>query len=106
MLGREVLGPAYGAAWVAAQTSGGAVALRVMADLLAEMPGRPTDWLQTPTYGIYVPILTAAGARFAQLPYYYPIRREITFEAMLDGLRAASTLWLSTACMVRGSSTC
>ncbi|MHA6346357.1 aminotransferase class I/II-fold pyridoxal phosphate-dependent enzyme [Roseivivax sp. CAU 1761] len=106
MLGHEILGPAYGAARVAAQTSGGAVALRVMAELLAQMPGRPTVWLQTPTYGNYVPILTAAGARFAQLPYYDPIRREITFEAMLDGLWTASTLWFSTACMVRGSSTC
>lgn len=88
-LGQEILGTGFGADWVAAQTSGGAVALRVMADLLGQMPEPPTVWLQTPTYGNYVPILSAARARFAPVPYYDPIRREITFEAMLDGLQAA-----------------
>ena len=92
VLGQEILGQDTvrdGGGWVAAQTSGGAVALRVMADLLAQMPAPPTVWLQDPSYGNYVPILTAAGARFAHVPYYDPIRREITFDAMLDGLRAA-----------------
>lgn len=89
VLGQEVLGASWSGDWVAAQTSGGAVALRVMADLLAQMPDPPTVWLQIPTYGNYVPILTAAGAKFAQVPYYDPIRREITFEQMLNGLKAA-----------------
>ncbi|PTX01542.1 aromatic amino acid transaminase [Pararhodobacter aggregans] len=89
LLGAEILGPAHGPGWVTAQTSGGAVALRVMAELLAQMPEPPTIWLQTPTYGNYVPILTAARARFATVPYYDPLRREITFERMLDGLKAA-----------------
>lgn len=89
VLGHEIMGDAYDEGWVAAQTSGGAVALRVMADLLAQMPNAPTVWLQTPTYGNYVPILTAARARYAHVPYYDPIKREITFEQMLDGLSAA-----------------
>ncbi|MBY6163529.1 aromatic amino acid transaminase [Mameliella alba] len=89
VLGHEILGQSYGAEWVAAQTSGGAVALRVMADLLAQMPKPPTVWLQTPTYGNYVPILTAAGARFAHVPYYDPLRRQITFDRMLAGLEKA-----------------
>lgn len=89
VLGLEVLGESYGNDWVAAQTAGGAVALRIMADLLAQMPDPPTVWLQTPTYGNYVPVLRAAGAKFAHVPYYDPIRREITFEQMLDGLKAA-----------------
>ncbi len=88
-LGHEILGDAYGPSWVSAQTSGGAVVLRVMADMLGQMTEKPTVWLQTPTYGNYVPILTAAGARFAHVPYYDPVRRDITFEKMLDGLRAA-----------------
>lgn len=89
VLGHEIMGDAYDNGWVAAQTSGGAVALRVMADLLAQMPNAPTVWLQTPTYGNYVPILTAARARYAHVPYYDPIKREITFDQMLDGLSAA-----------------
>ncbi|MEP4038288.1 aromatic amino acid transaminase [Pseudophaeobacter sp.] len=89
VLGHEVLGKAYDDGWVSAQTSGGAVALRVVADLLAQIPTPPTVWLQTPTYGNYVPILTAARARFAHLPYYDPIKAEITFDRMLEGLSAA-----------------
>lgn len=87
-LRQAVLGDT-GDTWVSAQTAGGAVALRVMADLLAQMPDRPTVWLQTPTYGNYVPILMAAGASFAPVPYYDALRREITFDQMLDGLSAA-----------------
>ncbi|WP_420005984.1 aromatic amino acid transaminase [Arenibacterium sp. LLYu02] len=89
ILGHELLGEAFDAGWVAAQTSGGAVALRVMADLLAQMPNPPTVWLQTPTYGNYVPILNAAGAGHQALPYYDPLRSLLTFEQMLDGLKAA-----------------
>ncbi len=91
VLGQEIMGETYDDAWVAAQTAGGAVALRVMADLLAQMPKPPTVWLQTPTYGNYAPILTAAGARFSHLPYYDPIQREITFDQMLDGLKGAKS---------------
>lgn len=88
-LGAAVLGDAFGPDWVAAQTAGGAVALRVMAELLAQVPDGPTVWLQTPTYGNYVPILTAARTPFAHVPYYDPIRREITFERMLGALQGA-----------------
>ncbi len=89
VLGREILGGTFDAGWVAAQTSGGAVALRVVADLLAQMPELPTVWLQSPTYGNYVPILTAAGALYQTLPYYDPLRSVLTFDQMLDGLNAA-----------------
>ena len=89
VLGQEIMGNTYDNGWVSAQTSGGAVALRVMADLLAQMSKPPTIWLQTPTYGNYVPVLTAARARFAHVPYYNSIKREIIFDQMLDGLRAA-----------------
>jgi aspartate/tyrosine/aromatic aminotransferase len=88
-LGQAIMGNSYGPDWVAAQTSGGAVALRVMADLLAQMPQQPTVWLQSPTYGNYVPILTAAGARYQALSYYDPIQSKITFDQMLEGLQAA-----------------
>jgi aspartate/tyrosine/aromatic aminotransferase len=60
-----------------------------MADLLAQMPNPPTVWLQTPTYGNYIPILTAAHARFAQVPYYDRLKAQITFDQMLEGLTAA-----------------
>lgn len=89
VLGQEILGAHYDGTWVAAQTAGGAVALRVMADLLAQMPTPPTIWLQTPTYGNYVPILTAARAKFTHVSYYDPIRREILFDQMLEGLKSA-----------------
>ncbi|MFC3612502.1 aminotransferase class I/II-fold pyridoxal phosphate-dependent enzyme [Lutimaribacter marinistellae] len=70
LLGREIFGDTYNTGWVAAQTSGGAVALRVMADLLAPLPELPTVWLQAPTYGNYVPIRTAAGARHHAIKYW------------------------------------
>ncbi len=89
VLGHEIIGDAYDDSWAAAQTSGGAVALRVMADLLAQMPKPPTVWLQTPTYGNYVQILTASHARFAQVPDYDRLKAQITFDQMLDGLKAA-----------------
>ncbi len=89
VLGHEIMGDAFDNGWVSVQTSGGAVALRVMADLLAQMPNPPTVWLQTPTYGNYVPILTAAHARFAQVPYYDRLKAQITFDQMLEGLKAA-----------------
>lgn len=89
VLGTALMGKAFDDGWIAAQTSGGAVALRVMADLLAQMPEPPAIWLQTPTYGNYVPILTAAGADYSYVPYYDAIKREITFDQMLDGLKAA-----------------
>ncbi len=90
VLGQELIGAElYDDSFVAAQTAGGAVALRVMADLLAQMPTRPTVWLQTPTYGNYGPILTAAGARFRSVPYYDTLRRDILFDQMLEGLKEA-----------------
>ncbi len=89
VLGREIMNDAYDDGWVAAQTSGGAVALRVMADLLAQIPNPPTVWLQSPTYGNYIPILTAAKGRFAQVPYYDRLKARINFDEMLDGLKAA-----------------
>lgn len=77
------MGDVYDDGWVSAQSSGGAVAMWVMADLLAQMPKPPTVWLQTPTYGNYIPILTAALARFSHVPYYDPIKRKTTFDQML-----------------------
>lgn len=89
VLGHEIMGDGYDDGWVSAQTSGGAVALRVMADLLAQMPKPPTVWLQTPTYGNYIPILTAARARYAQVSYYDRFHAQITFDQMVDGLKTA-----------------
>ena len=88
-LGYQILGVEAYDSFVVAQTAGGAVALRVMADLLAQISDRPTVWLQTPTYGNYVPILSAAGARFQTVPYYDPLLRELMFDQMLDGLKGA-----------------
>lgn len=89
-LGKEIVGADQYDHCVAAQTAGGAVALRVMADLIAQMPSKPTVWLQTPTYGNYIPILTAAGAQFRSVPYYDPLGREIVFDQMLEGLQKAN----------------
>jgi aspartate/tyrosine/aromatic aminotransferase len=90
-LGKEIFGSSrYNQnRWVSAQTAGGAVALRVMADLFAQMPNQPTIWMQSPSYGNYIPILTAAGASFDFVPYYDSIQREIQFQKMLNGLEAA-----------------
>jgi aspartate/tyrosine/aromatic aminotransferase len=88
-LGEAILGAPLYDSFVAAQTSGGAVALRVMADLLSQMPNRPTVWLQAPTYGNYVPILTAAAAPFRTVPYYDPLACTILFDQMLEGLKDA-----------------
>ncbi|ASP35225.1 aromatic amino acid transaminase [Labrenzia sp. VG12] len=91
LLGKELCGnSAYSDyQFVSAQTAGGAVALRVVADLAAQLPASPTIWLQTPTYGNYVPILTAAGAQWRSVPYYDKSRVQMRFEEMLSGLEAA-----------------
>lgn len=91
VLGEAIFGTGVYAASgvVAAQTAGGAVALRLMADLVAQMPSAPTVWLQTPTYGNYIPILTAAGANWRAVPYYDRTRAELEFARMLDGLAEA-----------------
>ena len=89
ILGHEIVGADQYETCVAAQTAGGAVALRVMADLIAQMPSKPTVWLQAPTYGNYIPILTAAGAQFRVVPYYDPLGRKIVFDQMLEGLQQA-----------------
>jgi aspartate/tyrosine/aromatic aminotransferase len=89
VLGAEIVGADNLDPFVSAQTAGGAVALRVMAELLAQMPDPSTVWLQTPTYGNYISILTAAGGRFKSLPYYDPLKREILFDQLIDGLKQA-----------------
>jgi aspartate/tyrosine/aromatic aminotransferase len=90
ILGQELIGAGlYDDSFFAAQTAGGALAFRVMADLVAQMPTRPTVWLQAPTYGNYIPILSAAGARFKSVPYYDRLRCVILFDQMLDGLKEA-----------------
>tara|TARA_R110001583_G_scaffold112684_2_gene262723 strand:- start:321218 stop:322432 length:1215 start_codon:yes stop_codon:yes gene_type:complete len=101
VLGETILGSDLFDGFVAAQTAGGAVALRVMADLLAQMPNRPTVWVQTPTYGNYIPILTAAHARFEMLPFYDTITRNILFDQMLEGLceaRSGDVVLLQGVC--------
>jgi len=74
---------------IAAQTAGGAVALRLMADLLSQLPNSPTVWLQNPTYGNYIPILKAAAVNYQTLPYYDPLKSQLTINAMLAGLTKA-----------------
>ncbi|KJE35785.1 amino acid aminotransferase [Thalassospira sp. HJ] len=90
LLGREILGPTYTEIdFVSAQTAGGAVALRVIADMLAQMSPQPTIWLQTPTYGNYLPILRAAGAYCRFVPYYSQSACELDFDRMIEGLKTA-----------------
>ncbi|WP_269584809.1 aromatic amino acid transaminase [Roseibium sp. Sym1] len=90
-LGQEILGADLftGHDFVSAQTAGGAVALRVMADFVAQLSRKPTIWLQSPTYGNYMPIVTAAGAPWRSVPYYDQLRCQMRFEEMLTGLEAA-----------------
>lgn len=90
VLGKAIFGKHYvEGELVTAQTSGGAVALRVIADLLAQMRPQPTIWLQTPTYGNYVPILRAAGAYCRFVPYYSQMECKLEFDRLIDGLMTA-----------------
>ena len=91
LLGSDILGTTFGDDWVAAQTFGGAGALRLMDDLVAQLPERPTVWLQTPTYGDYIPILRAASAKYQTISYYNRMKSEIMFDQMLDHLGCAKT---------------
>lgn len=83
----EGAGQRYGL--FSAQTAGGAAALRVAADLMAALPGKPTVWIQTPTYSNYRAIFEHAGANVATLPYYDHRTQRIEFDDMMSGLNHA-----------------
>ncbi len=73
----------------AAQTPGGTGALRQLADLIKMARPDATVWVPDPTWPNHLPILRAAGLKFAAFPYYDPAQR-VTFDAAVATLATAA----------------
>jgi aspartate aminotransferase len=82
------------------QTPGGCGALRVAAELLQRARPGATIWVSTPTWANHIPLLSSAGLKLREYPYYNYATHSIDFEAMLACLREipAEDLVLLHAC--------
>ncbi len=83
------------------QTVGGCGALRLGAELInASQPGCVMH-VSTPTWANHEPLLGSSGLKLARYPYYDPVTRGVSFEAMRDhvaGLPAGSIVLLHGCC--------
>ncbi|UTF59807.1 amino acid aminotransferase [Gilvimarinus sp. DA14] len=71
------------------QTPGGCGALRLAAELIAKANPQASIWISTPTWANHVPLLTSAGLRLKEYPYYDFAEHKIDFAAMLKTLESA-----------------
>ncbi|WP_020208103.1 aromatic amino acid transaminase [Gilvimarinus chinensis] len=71
------------------QTPGGCGALRLAAELIAKANPQSTIWVSAPTWANHVPLLTSAGLRLKEYPYYDFAKHKIDFNAMVNTLKAA-----------------
>ncbi len=72
-----------------AQAPGGSGALRILADLITSARPDATIWVSDPTWPNHLPLLSAAGAKLATYPYYDADNSSVSFDAMIDALKAA-----------------
>lgn len=69
---------------------GGSGALRVAAEFVsANFPDTRT-WVSTPTWANHVPLLSSAGLKLVEYPYYNYDKHEIDIDRMMDTLKQAS----------------
>lgn len=71
------------------QTPGGCGALRLAAELITHANPDATIWVSTPTWANHVPLLTSAGLRLKEYPYYDFAEHRIDFDAMMETLQQA-----------------
>lgn len=65
------------------QTPGGCGALRVAAELIARAKPGATIWVSRPTWANHIPLLTSAGLKIAEYPYYDPATQSIDVDGMM-----------------------
>lgn len=70
----------------AAQTAGGSGALRLGAELLKVTAPDATVWASTPTWANHIPLISDAGMRMNNYPYYNRETLGVDFEDMLGHL--------------------
>jgi len=73
----------------AAQSPGGSGALRIIADFISEARPDATVWVSDPTWPNHIPLLSAAGLKLENYPYYDAASCTVTVDAMLDTLQKA-----------------
>lgn len=83
-----------------AQTVGGTSALRIGADLLAEL-NVPCVYVSNPSWPNHSPLLMRAGLKVAEYPYYDPKTHALDFAALKNALAqmtAGSAVLLQVSC--------
>lgn len=68
------------------QTPGGCGALRVAAELINRATPGATIWVSRPTWANHIPLLSSAGLKIKEYPYYDAASQSIDREGMLDCL--------------------
>lgn len=81
-----LFGDARPAAARTAQAPGGTGALRIAADLLAEISSMSAVWLSAPTWPNHRGVFGAPGLAIKSYPYYDTAGRRVTFDAFADTL--------------------
>lgn len=81
-------------------TPGGCGALRLAAETIIAAKSSATIWFSTPTWGNHYPLLTSAGLKAKEYPYYDTNTGSVNFEAMMACLETipAGDLVLLHAC--------
>tara|TARA_B110000503_G_scaffold38035_1_gene62383 strand:+ start:3223 stop:4416 length:1194 start_codon:yes stop_codon:yes gene_type:complete len=69
-----------------AQTPGGSGALRVLGEFINVAKPGATVWVGIPTWANHIPVMTSAGLKVKQYPYYNPETRGVDFDAMMATL--------------------
>ena len=69
---------------------GGSGALRVAAEFVSSNFSDTRTWVSTPTWANHVPLLSSAGLKLVEYPYYNYDKHEIDIDRMMDTLKQAS----------------
>ncbi|WP_439133476.1 aromatic amino acid transaminase [Pseudomaricurvus sp.] len=65
------------------QTPGGCGALRVAAELINKSKPGATIWVSRPTWANHIPLLSSAGLKIKEYPYYDPATQSIDRDGMM-----------------------
>lgn len=69
------------------QAPGGSGALRVGAELIGRAKPNAKVWVGIPTWPNHIPLISGAGLKIQEYPYYDLVARKINVEAMMETLR-------------------
>jgi aspartate aminotransferase len=71
-----------------AQAGGGSGALRLGAEIIKSAAPDATVWVSTPTWANHTPLISSAGLKMENYPYYNRETLGVDFDDMIDHLRA------------------